>query len=490
MRDLDAPYHRLDALPRGLWLPGITTSAGETARRLADLAPWLTELTQGRLPPQGADFADGQALGPMREAVRTLELPLLAHGVPAVAEQVLRTMLWHLDRIASQQPRLTRAQAVTEAAAGFHAEWAVQKHGLEEMLALLRGLGDLAQLRWDELTGMLRAHEWREAQRLSALLAHLQPLVELIRSIGRSEHAPERPPAPAASPRPLDTPVPLAERETRLPDAPGELKGIRHSDRIERMLGSEAVLTRHPVLRKLWRARLAESRLLTYESEAVFVERVPDPAAQPHASAAPAPDPRERGPMILAVDTSGSMKGAPENIAKAVVLEALRTAQREQRGCVLIAFGGPGEVVECELSAQDKGFTALFDLIGQGFDGGTDVQTPIEHAVARVHEACWRSADLLIVSDGEFGCTGATLAALDAARDELGLRVQGILVGDRETLGLMQTCDDIFWLRDWRRFEGDTPQREGFVPVHSQSLTALYFPNALSGRAAKHKRGA
>ena len=254
------------------------------------------------------------------------------------------------------------------------------------------------------------------------------------------------------------------------------------------MLGSEAVLTRHPVLRKLWRARLAESRLLTYESEAVFVERVPDPSARPQASAAPRPDARERGPILLAVDTSGSMKGAPENIAKAVVLEALRTAQCERRGCLLIAFGGPGEVVERELSAADTGMAALFELIGQGFDGGTDVQTPIEHAVARVREARWRSADLLIVSDGEFGCTGETLAALDAAREELGLRVQGILVGDRETLGLMQACDDIFWLRDWRRFEGDTPQREGFVPVHSQSLTALYFPNALTGQAAKHKR--
>ena len=126
--------------------------------------------------------------------------------------------------------------------------------------------------------------------------------------------------------------------------------------------------------------------------------------------------------------------------------------------------------------------------MGQGFDGGTDVQTPIEHAIARVRSARWREADLLIVSDGEFGCTGATLAQLDAARAELGLRVQGVLVGDRETMGLLDTCDAIFWLRDWRRYDGMAPQREGFVPVHSASLTALYFPNALSERAARHRR--
>ena len=65
--------------------------------------------------------------------------------------------------------------------------------------------------------------------------------------------------------------------------------------------------------------------------------------------------------------------------------------------------------------------------------------------------------------------------------------MQGILVGDRETLGLLEVCDDIFWLRDWRRFESDTPQPHGFVPVHTAGLTALYFPNALSERARRRR---
>jgi uncharacterized protein with von Willebrand factor type A (vWA) domain len=102
------------------------------------------------------------------------------------------------------------------------------------------------------------------------------------------------------------------------------------------------------------------------------------------------------------------------------------------RGCRLIAFGGPDEVIERDLAPTPEGLAALLALMGQAFDGGTDVQTPIERAIARVHEARWRSADLLIVSDGEFGCVPATLARLDEAK-ELGLRVQGVLVGDRET---------------------------------------------------------
>ena len=487
MGPIDAPYDRLAALPRELWLPGLVTACGDSAARLADLRGWLDALDQGLLPDESLDFGDVEATRPLRAAVGELELPELTRGVPALAEQVLRTMLWHLDRIVDLQPRLTRAQAIAASAQGFRDEWEVEKSGWEEALALMQGLGDLARLRWDELRGRLTAREWREAQRISALLAHLQPLAELIRSLGRAHHHPERPPARATQAAALDTPRPLRERETRLPDAPGELMGIRHSGHIERMLGSEAMQIRHAVLHKLWRARLAESRLLTYQSEAVLIEQVPDPEGRARRRSTPQPERLERGPIILAVDTSGSMQGAPENIAKAVVLEALRTAHREKRGCLLIAFGGPDEVIERELRPAERpqeGLDALLELLGQSFDGGTDVQAPIERAVQRVREARWSGADLLIVSDGEFGCTPATQAHLEAARSELGLRVQGILVGDRETLGLLETCDAIHWLRDWRRFAGDTPQREGFVPVHTASLTALYFPNALNARAS------
>ena len=488
LRDLDAPYDRLQALPRELWLGGLITSVGDTAMRLADLRAWLDALPQGRLPGAEHDFGDPRALQPMRGAIGELGLPALCQGIPSLAWQMLRTLLWHLDRIVDAQPAITRDAAIRRAVEGFSAEWSEQQGDWERMRALLQGLGDLAPLSWDELRGVLRSREWREAERISTLLAHLQTLAELIRSLGRAEHHPDQTPAAHAQPQPRRHEAPQRERETRLPDAPGELRGIRHSDRIERQLGSEAAQIRHPVLHKLWRARLAESRLLTYESEAVLIERVPDPDARAVRAATAAPRTLERGPMMLCVDTSGSMRGAPDNIAKAAVLEAVRTAHRERRGCKLIAFGGAGELLEHDLAAGRDGLHALLELMGQGFDGGTDVQTPIERAIELVHQHAWSSADLLIVSDGEFGCTSETLGRLDGARAQFGLRVQGILVGDRETIGLLEVCDTIHWLRDWRRFEGPAPKREGFVPVHTASLTALYFPNALSTRAAKHHR--
>jgi uncharacterized protein with von Willebrand factor type A (vWA) domain len=162
-------------------------------------------------------------------------------------------------------------------------------------------------------------------------------------------------------------------------------------------------------------------------------------------------------------------------------------AYAEKRACRLVAFGGPGEVVQRDLSAGADGLSAVLDLMGQAFDGGTDVQTPIEQALEAVHEAAWQGADLLIVSDGEFGCVPQTLERLDRARNELGLFVHAVLVGDRETMGLLEVCDHIHWVRDWRRHADDAAEARAtaFSPVHSKSLTALYFPNALSPQAVR-----
>ena len=485
MRDLDAPYHRLDGLPRELWLPALVTACGDGTRRLIDLPRWLAALGIGALPDADQDFGDPPAVSALRRAVGELGLPALCRDSAAMAQQVLRTLLWHLDRINDHLPWATREEAIARVAAEFRAEWTIEKAGWEAMLALLQGLGDLPHLRRDEMRGHLNSRAWHEAERIAALLPHLQPLAEIIRRIGRAEPHPGLPPSPGERSRGAQSRA-VRLRETRLPDAPGEVKGIRLSDRIERMLGSEAQQIRHPVLHKLWRARLAESRLLTYESEAVLLEQVADPQDSARATAAPVEaEPLARGPMLVCIDTSGSMRGAPENVAKAVVIEALRVAHRERRACRLIAFGGAGEIVEHDLGLDRDGLVRLLDFIAQGFDGGTDLQAPLERVVALAAGGRWRSADLLLVSDGEFGCTSATLDELDRAKTELGLRVQGILVGDRETLGLLETCDDIYWLREWRRFEGDTPQRAGFVPVHTTSLTALYFPGALSERAAR-----
>lgn len=192
---LDQPYHRLAELPRTLWLPGLISHTGavpdpdHTAQRLADLQAWRAALAQGRLPEVDANFGDPQALAALREAAGTLGLAALCRGADAMAEQLLRTLLWHLDRLIDLQPQLSREAAIAQVTQEFSAAWTVLKGDWDQVLALLQGLGDLGALRWDELRGQLNRREWAEAQRISQTLHQMPELVALIRRLGRAERA-------------------------------------------------------------------------------------------------------------------------------------------------------------------------------------------------------------------------------------------------------------------------------------------------------------
>lgn len=477
----DRPYHHLEGIARELWRWSVVCSSGTAEDRLAQAVPWHDALLSGRLPDATLDLGDPEAVAPLRRLLTELDLLTLTQGNSSLTRQMMQSLLWHLDSLIERTPAETRAQAIARMADEFRDNWTLQRQGWEEAMSLLKSLGDHAHLNWDDLKGQLNRREWAEARRIGGLLERLPSLVQFIDGVGRRQLAAHQPLGRSALPEPSasDHAAPRPTNDDERRPEPTAIDGVHRSRAIVRMTGSESRNLTHPVLRRLWRARFAEAQLLTYDDRA----REPRPNPRPAPDAATA-RPRlvalGHGPLIVCLDTSGSMQGAPENVAKACVLQALRSAHAGDRDARLLAFGGPGELLERPLTRDAAGLDALLDLMGQAFDGGTDVQTPIERAIEQVQQQGWQDADVLIVSDGEFGLTPATLAALRQAKERLGLRVHGILIGDRETIGLVEICDALHWVRDWRRYGPAVgAAAEGFSPVHSRSLTAMYFPNAI-----------
>jgi len=472
------PYRALSQLPEAIWRWSVVCSGGTTDQRLEQLPRWLASLRQGQLPDAPLDWADPEALEGFRRLIGELALPQLARGQDSVTIHILQSLMWHLDQIIDRPAAESRLQAIARLQQTFHDSWQFQKQGWEEALALLPDLGQARLWRWDDLAGQLNRREWAEARRIGGWLAQLPALQRFIDQVGRRK--PAEPAAGTSPPTTHETALrrPVEEDPAFRLSEPGHVDGVRRSRVLARMTGAETAMLHHPTLRRSWKARFAEAQLLTYDDRTPGDRRghqttLPIPPAQ-------APHQQDRGPMIVCLDTSGSMQGAPENVAKACVLQALRTASASQRACRLLAFGGQGELLDRELTPTREGLETLLDTLGQGFDGGTDVQTPIERAIEHVRQARWNDADLLIVSDGEFGVTPTGLRALRQAKASLGLRVHGILIGDRETIGLLEVCDELHWVREWRRYaEAARAAAEHFSPVHSRSLTALYFPNAV-----------
>lgn len=482
MQAANAPFHHLAQLPREHWLPALVCSAGATAQRLQDIPAWLAALASGQLPDVQRDFGDAPAVHALRQAVGELGLCALTQGSLAMTQQVLRTALWHLDRLIDRPAHEPRESAIARMLQDFSSEWTEQRQGWEEVLSLFQTLGELPHLRWDELRGRLSSREWLEARRIGELLLHLKELSSFIDHVGRAQRMGDMPPSARPEPQAPEPRQRVAvEITTHLSDQAGALRGVKRSGEISRMLASEALMIRHPLLHRLWQARFAEAQLLTYESEAVLTQWRLQRDNTSTAAAALHDEPLGMGPLIVCLDTSGSMRGAPENVAKACVLQALRSAHAAARACTLLAFGGAGELLEQELSLTNSGLNNLLDTMSQSFDGGTDVQTPLERAIALVREERFALADILIVSDGEFGATPATLGTLRECKAELGLRVHSILIGDRETIGLLEVSDHIHWVRAWRRYAAQSQDAyaDGFSPVHSRSLTAEYFPNSI-----------
>lgn len=213
------------------------------------------------------------------------------------------------------------------------------------------------------------------------------------------------------------------------------------------MLPAEAAALGHPQLRMLWHARRAEHALLTYRVEGTEWETTTVETEVLHGEEGRRPRP-QRGPIIAVVDTSGSMSGVPERVAKALALQCLTTAHAEGRDCLLYAHSGPGDLIEHRLSLAPEGIAALLAFLGMSFGGGTDVSAPLLAVVERLSTPTWAKADVLWVSDGEFPVPTRLSAAVARARDN-GTRLHGVQIGNAGTTGLHQLCQPVHVFSRW-----------------------------------------
>ena len=219
----------------------------------------------------------------------------------------------------------------------------------------------------------------------------------------------------------------LVEFKSQVTDIPNETRGIKLSGAIDRMLPSEASLLGNPELQSLWYAKFAEKQLITYKLQGTtrtskfqqLEEKIPIKAS-------------EKGPILALIDTSGSMSyptQRPMYTAKAVVLRMCQVAFREKRDLLLARFGSVNEIEEYRLNMNSDGLMKLCTFLQQSFNGGTDVNGPILKVLPYLQQETWQTADVVLVSDGEFEVEDETIKSLNKAREEHNVRVTGILIG-------------------------------------------------------------
>jgi uncharacterized protein with von Willebrand factor type A (vWA) domain len=476
---LAEPLPELDQLAAALQQAALTHAQGELAQRLTDSQSMLAALLSGHCPSDALS-------APLQACITTLQLPDYCRGREGLATQVVRTALWHGDHIPTYQDRYGESHAAAKArsVSAFQQEWQSITVDYEAVYSIFEDLGGLASaLDPSALNALLKSTAWQAVLAAHALIARLPLLRQLIEQLGRREplHSLENELAWVTEEQPVLVKRPLPALQAMQHSA-GETIGVRRSNEMAAMLASQAIYLKHPLLKKIWRAQFVEQALLSHDRELRLSSPDSETAWEPQAKRLQRPKAKaERGPIIVCVDTSGSMQGGKELIAKACVLEAMRCAHRDQRPCYLYCFSGPENIVEHELALSQTGLEQLSTFLEGSFSGGTDFTEPLTRAIRRVAAGEWQQADILIASDGEFGVVREVALQAIALKAELGLHIASLLIGDRETIGLLEIADEIAWVSNWRDF--DPALRGAAQPVHSKSLTKLYFPNALENRS-------
>ena len=506
--ELDRSYAFLDALPEKLYVSVVGSPAGTLAERVAGVMAWRETLLAGRLPDASANWP----ANPMRDALlrefAELQITRFCRHQPELVDELLldvlkaeddfsrfipqrqRELFEELKRLEEERRKPPQTPAAStdengevtlhpakpkrlpagvirklrnEAACraeedgvgqgitALRGHWAERARVWSEVWEVFGDLGELLGRGRDLARSVLRHHGWQEIARLRKLLESCPQLAELVRTLGRlQERADEN--APSVMER-LFVPVRRALdewREVQTEFAPHEVHGLTLSDDISRMIPAEAAMLGHPVLKYLWHARRIEHGLLTYRVQGVMDERVTSEKDVMTEVEQPKAQPKSvRGPIIVCLDTSGSMHGAPEITAKAVVLEALRVAHAEKRACYLYSFSGRNVVAELDLKLTEDGLACLLDFLACSFHGGTDVAEPLRRATKRLEESAWQKADILLVSDGEFSVELEILSCVKKAQKERALRVHGLLIGSSSSHAMDFLCNEVHRFGTW-----------------------------------------
>ncbi len=107
----------------------------------------------------------------------------------------------------------------------------------------------------------------------------------------------------------------------------------------------------------------------------------------------------EKGPIIVALDTSGSMSGHPIKIATTLLFKLLKMARIQNRNCFLITFSIRTKSIDL---ATMTSWSQLEKFMHNHYSGGTDGEEMLNKAIEMLQSKNYAMADVLIISDFYF----------------------------------------------------------------------------------------
>ncbi|MFQ1048175.1 VWA domain-containing protein, partial [Avibacterium paragallinarum] len=171
-----------------------------------------------------------------------------------------------------------------------------------------------------------------------------------------------------------------------------EIIGLYLGKELENILPAELALLNNEESAVLFDLKFLENKLMCFQQQGMTF------ATQSQSTPKEVAEDERKGPMILCVDTSASMIGASENIAKAVALYLGQEAKAQKRAYFIINFSSQIATYE---QTEKKSINDLIHFLCHSFQGSTDVELALNYALDLLQQENYEKADILVISDFE-----------------------------------------------------------------------------------------
>ena len=203
-----------------------------------------------------------------------------------------------------------------------------------------------------------------------------------------------------------------------------DLIGIHESDDLSSLLASEIAQLADKTMQSIFFKKFAEKKLQTFEYQARMLsyreEEFEDKRQKEKEDT--------KGPFIICVDTSGSMHGTPETVAKTICFAILKIAIRDNRKCYLISFSTGIETLN--LTDLKNSLEKIISFLSMSFHGGTDATPAMQEALRMLTTQDYKKADVIMVSDFVMPAFDKTTQDnLKAAKDNK-TKFHSLVIGD------------------------------------------------------------
>lgn len=233
----------------------------------------------------------------------------------------------------------------------------------------------------------------------------------------------------------------IAEQKKKTKYGAVEIKSVTTGKRIEDVLPSDRMNLANDVTKKDFYRRMTDNQLLVYSKEST--------------------NSKNKGPIIMCIDTSGSMSGDREMWSKALAVGVVEIAQLQKRDFACILFSNQAHdpiIIEKNKPDPEK----IIQIAEEFDDGGTNFQRPLEKASKLIEDSRFKNADILFVTDGSCDISDTFEKKFNQLKEDKEFRCIGVVIGEskhsykRYGSTLDSFCDKVITIEEIRDPEKET----------------------------------